>query len=477
MYGIIKKQKKTVKECVFFRNFALINALRISFTHAKAQRNSLLTTMKQIDKDILHIAVPSAVSNVTIPLLGLIDTAITGHLGAATYIGAIAVGASIFSLCYWLFSFLRMGTAGITAQAVGQGAWDECRECLRKAMTIAILGGIVIITLQHAIAAGALRLIDSTEEVERWAEIYFLILVWGAPANLGLSALNGWFIGMQNAKAPMTISIGQNVLNIVASCLLVFVADMGVRGVAYGTLIAQWCGFSAACYWGLRLLKSTPYSSTNQEHKTLSWTQFFNINRDIFLRTLCLIAVMFSFTAFGARFGETPLAVNALLMQLFLFVSYLMDSFAYAAEALGGKMLGAKDREGFTLLLHRLFLWGSITAALFCIVFAVGHDGIIALLTDNLEVRELTRQFIWAAILIPAISLGAFIYDGIFIGTTSTREMLISIAIATAAYYAIALLTTSNTGLWCAFLTYLGARGGIQHLQMRSIIRSRFCKD
>lgn len=427
--------------------------------------------MNQIDKDILRIALPSAVSNVTIPLLGLIDTAITGHLGAAYYIGAIAVGASIFSLCYWLFSFLRMGTAGITAQATGREAWDECRECLRKALTIAIGGGAAIIALQGVIAAGALILIDATEEVERWARVYFLILVWGAPANLGLSALNGWFIGMQNAKAPMTIAIGQNVLNILASCLLVFTFGIGVRGVAYGTLIAQWSGFAAACIWAKQLLDHLPQTSVTQFNQALTWNRFFHVNRDIFLRTLCLIAVMFSFTAFGARIGETPLAVNALLMQLFLFVSYLMDSYAYAAEALGGKMLGAKDREAFRFLIRRLFLWGSITSALFCLVFSAGHEGIIALLTDNTEVRELARQFIWVAILIPAVSLGAFIYDGIFIGTTSTREMLVSIAIATAAYYAIALLTTSNTGLWCAFLTYLGTRGAIQHLQMRSILK------
>lgn len=436
--------------------------------------------MKSTDKEILQIAVPSIVSNVTVPLLGLVDTAITGHLGGAVYIAAIAVGTSIFSLCYWIFSFLRMGTGGLTAQAFGRKSWSGCRECLRKSLTIAILVGITIIILQYPIVEAAMLLMDSTADVEHFARVYFKILVWGAPANLALSAMNGWFIGMQDAKSPMVVAVGQNILNIAVSTALVFGLGWKVEGVATGTLIAQWAGFVAAAAFVVSHYKrhksetECTVSIEASDYSTLSWAQFFSVNKDIFLRTVCLVAVMFSFTAFGARQGDTTLAVNALLMQLFLLVSYIMDGFAYAGEALGRKLLGAQDEKSFQALTKRLFLWGGGGAVLFTLFFCFCGNVLVALLTDNPEVRSAAAQYLWATQLIPLISIGAFIYDGLFIGTTSTREMLVSIAIATTAYFAIALLTSGNHCLWMAFLTYLGLRGGVQHLQMPKIINKRF---
>lgn len=458
--------------------------------------------MKLLDKEILQIAVPSIVSNVTVPLLGLVDTAITGHLGAAAYIAAIAVGTSIFSLCYWVFSFLRMGTGGLTAQAFGRKSWTGCRECLRKAMTIATVAGLGIIALQSTIVEAAMLLMDTTPEVEHWARLYFNVLVWGAPANLGLSAMNGWFIGMQDAKSPMVIAVGQNVLNIAASTALVFGLGWKVEGVAAGTLIAQWAGFATACAFVMNhihrhkpmvnsALDTASYASDSSElkaeadnvqeptlpHSALGWSEFFSVNKDIFLRTVCLVAVMFSFTAFGARQGDTTLAVNALLMQLFLLVSYIMDGFAYAGEALGGKFLGAKDRKAFERLTKRLFVWGAGGSILFCLCFCVGGNTLVALLTNNTEVRMAATRYLWTTRLIPFVSLGAFIYDGLFVGTTSTKEMLVSIAIATAAYFAIALPCEGNHFLWIAFLVYLGLRGGMQHLLMRRIMDQRFQTD
>lgn len=445
--------------------------------------------MKSLDNKILQIAVPSIVSNVTVPLLGLVDTAITGHLGAAAYIAAIAVGTSIFSVCYWIFSFLRMGTGGLTAQAFGRGSWIECRECLRKSLAIALIAGTAIIALQAVIADAALWLMDAKGDVAHWAHVYFFVLVWGAPANLGLSAMNGWFIGLQDAKSPMSIAVGQNVLNIVVSSALVLGLGWKVEGVATGTLVAQWAGFAAACCLVRRhYMKhatevaetsethSRAYASTALPHSShmVSWGKFFNVNKDIFLRTVCLVAVMFSFTAFGSRQGDITLAVNALLMQMFLLVSYIMDGYAYAGEAIGGSMMGADDREGFDALTHRLFVWGGITSVLFCIAFTFCGDGFIRLLTDNAEVRCVAGDYLWVTIIIPLVSLGAFIYDGLFIGTTSTKEMLVSIAIATLCYFGVALLGTGNHWLWVAFLLYLGLRGGVQHLLMSKIIAHRF---
>lgn len=454
--------------------------------------------MKQLDRQILHIAVPSIVSNVTVPLLGLVDTAITGHLGAAAYLAAIAVGTSIFSVCYWVFSFLRMGTGGLTAQAFGRQSWSGCEECLRKALTIAITAGLAIIALQTFIADFALWLMDTRGDVEQYARTYFYVLVWGAPANLALSAMNGWFIGMQDAKSPMIIAVGQNVLNIVVSSFLVIVLGWKVEGVATGTLVAQWAGCIAATYLvakriharnlGTLTTFATPEDAASSIAPTAqtsslpiaeggergSWSRFFSVNRDIFLRTVCLVAVMFSFTAFGSRQGDITLAVNALLMQMFMLVSYIMDGFAYAGEALGGSLMGAGDKNGFELLKRRLFVWGGATALLFCLMFAVGSDGFVWLLTDNETVRESAGPYLWATIVIPLVSLGAFIYDGLFIGTTSTREMLISIFVATVAYFAIALSTTGNAWLWVAFLAYLGLRGLVQHALMPRILARHF---
>lgn len=431
----------------------------------------------------------------TVPLLGLVDTAITGHLGEAAYIAAIAVGTSIFSLCYWVFSFLRMGTGGLTAQAFGRGSWRDCCECLRKPLIIAMIAGLGIIALQMFIADAALWLMDTTSHVEHWARVYFHILVWGAPANLALSVFNGWLIGMQDARSPMFIAVGQNVLNIVVSSVLVFGLGWKVEGVATGTLVAQWAGFAAACYFIVQQFKKhrntmcEKASATGLEAEAalsestpLGWGRFFNVNRDIFLRTVCLIAVMFSFTAFGARQGEITLAVNALLMQMFMFVSYVMDGFAYAGEAIGGNFLGARNAAGLSALTRRLFVWGGAMSLLFSILFVVGGDVIVRILTDNEAVRAEASAFLWAVQLIPLVSMAAFIYDGIFIGTTSTREMLISIAIATLLYFVVALSADSlsafslnhNDCLWCAFLAYLFTRGGVQHLLMRKIKARHF---
>ena len=439
--------------------------------------------LKALNKEILQIAVPSIVSNVTVPLLGLVDTAITGHLGAAAYLAAIAIGTSIFSLCYWAFSFLRMGTGGLTAQAFGRGSWTECRECLRKALSIALVAGVAIIALQAFIADVALWLMDADGDVDRWARLYFRILVWGAPANLALSAMNGWFIGMQDARSPMLIAVGQNVLNIVVSCTLVMGLGWKVEGVATGTLVAQWAGAAAALCFVAKHFKSTfattlsaalPAQTSSLPNGEGGGRGLFSINRDIFLRTACLIAVMFSFTAFGSRQGEITLAVNALIMQMFLLVSYVMDGFAYAGEAIGGRMMGARDAAGFTTLTHRLFTWGAAASALFTLAFALGGDAIMALLTDNAAVRTAAHDYLWVTMAVPFVSLAAFIYDGLFIGTTSTRGMLVSIAIATTAYFAIALTTTNNAWLWAAFLVYLALRGGVQHLLMGKIKARRF---
>lgn len=460
--------------------------LHRSSTHLNYSTDVFMTHTREI----LKIAIPSIVSNITVPLLGLVDTAITGHLGAAAYIGAIAVGTSIFSVCYWIFSFLRMGTGGMTAQAYGAKNWKDCLVSLRRGLTVSTILSLIILLLQFPIASFALMIMEPTAEVQNFALLYFKILVWGAPASLGLYVMNGWFIGMQNAKAPLTIAVTQNLLNICASCAFVFGLGWKVEGVATGTLIAQWTGFLLALVLAAKPIKKLKAASINTfaEETAITWGRFFTVNRDIFLRTLCLVAVMFSFTAYGSQLGEDFLAVNAILMQLFLLVSYLMDGFAYAGEAIGGKFYGAKDKIGLQQLTRELFVWGGGLAVLFTAFFLFCGNAFLHLLTDNTLVLDLSKNYLPYIIAVPFVSMAAFIYDGIFIGTTASRGMLISIAIATLFYFGVAefgmyltneyhhenvncisysLLLTANHWLWCAYLIYLFTRGAIQGLLMK----------
>ena len=324
--------------------------------------------MKPRDRQILQIALPSIVSNITVPLLGLIDVAIVGHLGSPAYIGAIAVGGMLFNIIYWIFGFLRMGTSGMTSQAFGKRDLPEVVRLLLRSVSIGLAVAFCLILLQTPIRQGAFLLIHPTDEVKEMATCYFHICIWGAPAMLGLYGLTGWFIGMQNSRIPMYIAITQNVVNIIASLGLVYLCGMKVEGVALGTLIAQYAGFLMGIvlwmhnygrlkrFWEIKnyKLKIKGGEGAGIWEKGAMF-RFFQVNRDIFLRTLCLVAVTLFFTSAGASQGEIILAVNTLLMQLFTLFSYVMDGFAYAGEALSGRYIGARNREAFTDTVRHLF--------------------------------------------------------------------------------------------------------------------------
>ena len=412
-----------------------------------------------MSRSILRIAVPSIVSNITVPLLGLVDTAITGHLGAAAYLAAIAVGSTLFSTTYWLFNFLRMGTGGLTAQAYGAGHHDETAALLWRSLVLALVIGLLLLLFQQPIATLGFRLLAPGAAAAVPARIYFNILIWGAPPMLTLFALNGWLLGMQNARYPMVVAIVQNVVNILVSLTLVVGLHWGIAGVAVGTLVAQWTGAALAFALALRVLQRGRCHTTMRAvvRSLPAWMQLFAVNRDIFLRTLCLVSVMFAFTAFGTRQGETLLAVNALLMQLFLLVSYFMDGFAYAGEALGGRFLGEEN-----------------VAVGFVLFFLVGSTTLIALLTDVDAVRMAAQPFLPYAIVIPLVSFSAFLFDGLFIGTTSTRAMLLTVFVASAAFFLLHHFLSPSLGnhaLWCAFLLFLGLRGLVAALFLPQLLR------
>lgn len=312
--------------------------------------------MKTTDRQILHIALPSIVSNITVPLLGLIDVSIVGHLGAASYIGAIAVGGMLFNMIYWLFGFLRMGTGGLTAQAYGRHDLQEATRILLRSLSISLLLALALLILQFPIRSLAFTFMDTSEEVQKLATLYFHICIWGAPATLGLYGFTGWYIGMQNSRFPMFIALTQNIVNIAASLFFVFSLGMKVEGVALGTLVAQYAGLGMACLLWLAYYRPLrKYLHQKALFNRTEMKRFFQVNRDIFFRTLCLIAVTVFFTSTGAAYGDVVLAVNALLMQLFTLFSYFMDGFAYAGEALTGKYIGARNHKALTLTVKHLF--------------------------------------------------------------------------------------------------------------------------
>ena len=435
-----------------------------------------MTDKKQVTENrrILQIAIPSIISNITVPLLGLIDVTIVGHLGSPAYIGAIAVGGMLFNIIYWIFGFLRMGTSGMTSQAYGQHDLNEITRLLLRSVGVGLLIAFCLL-LQYPILHLAFTFIKTTPEVEQLATTYFYICIWGAPATLGLYGFAGWFIGMQNSRFPMYIAITQNIVNIIASLCFVYLLDMKVAGVAAGTLIAQYAGFFMALWLYMRYYHTL--------HKRIVWKEiiqrqamyrFFQVNRDIFFRTLCLVMVTMFFTSAGAAQGEVVLAVNTLLMQLFTLFSYIMDGFAYAGEALAGRYIGAKNQTGLRSTVHHLFYWGLGLSFLFTLLYSVGGKSFLGLLTNDISVIAASDSYFYWALIIPLAGFSAFLWDGIFIGATATRQMLYSMLVASASFFGIyygfhSLL--GNHALWLAFLVYLSLRGIVQTFLGRQIMR------
>jgi MATE family multidrug resistance protein len=428
--------------------------------------------MSPTSQRILHIAIPSIISNITVPLLGLIDVTIVGHLGSASYIGAIAVGGMLFNMIYWIFGFLRMGTSGLTAQAYGAHDLKEVTRILLRSTGISLMLALALLILQYPIRLIAFELIDTSAEVQQLATLYFHICIWGAPATLGLYSFSGWFIGMQNSRFPMFIAITQNIVNIVASLLFVFVFGMKVEGVALGTLIAQYAGLFMAYLLWLRYYRPLrKYISRKQLFTHDAMKRLFQVNRDIFLRTLCLVAVTVFFTSTGAAFGDVVLAVNTLLMQLFTLFSYIMDGFAYAGEALTGKYIGAGNRQELQRTIRHLFGWGITLSLAFTLLYGIGGKEFLGLLTNEQSVISASGDYFYWVLAIPLAGFAAFLLDGICIGATSTHIMLKAMVVASGSFFLIYYSLHNvlhNHALWLGFIVYLALRGIMQALLLNS---------
>lgn len=432
-----------------------------------------------MNRRILRLAIPSIISNITVPLLGLVDVAIVGHMGDTAYIGAIAVGGMLFNILYWNFGFLRMGTSGLTSQAYGRKDLSGEMRVLTQALCVGLISSGLILLIQYPVERLAFRLLETSAGVETYAVRYFRVCIWGAPAVLMMYGFKGWFIGMQNSRFPMFIAIAVNCINILCSLSLVFGLGMQVEGVALGTVIAEWSGlFMAAALWLKHYGHLRERFTLKGSLQLRAMKRFFSVNRDIFLRTVCLIAVTTFFTSAGAKQGDIILAVNTLLMQLFTLFSYIMDGFAYAGEALVGRYTGACNVKELRHAVRNLFGWGAGLSLFFTLLYGVGGERFLGLLTAEKEViTEAGRYFYWA-LFVPLAGFSAFLWDGILIGATATKQMLWAMLIACGTFFLISYGfsgSTDNHILWLAFLVYLILRGVLQTYWGRIIFSSGYC--
>ena len=443
------------------------------------RKASIARPMRTINKDILKLAIPSILANITVPLVGMVDIAVAGHLdtSAATMIGGIAIGSMLFDLLYWNFGFLRIGTGGLAAQAYGRGDRKECARILSRALGIAIAIAVALIAIQWIFVKAAFMVVDCTTEVQQLASRYFFIRIWAAPATLSLMALKGWFIGMQDSVSAMIADVTVNGTNILMSILLALgltVGDkailpgMGFPGIAAGTLIAQWTGLLISLsIIVFKYRKDTMGLLHKEDFKGLfkggETRRFFVMNRDLFIRSLCFIAIYIGFTVISARYGDTLLAVSSILMKLLMIFSYFTDGFAYAGEALTGKYIGAQDRPMVGQTVRWTFVWSMGIAVIFMLIYQFAGVPMLRMMTSDSSVIEAAGDYMPWLLLMPIVGCAAFTWDGIYIGATASRQMRNSMLWAVVAFVlvwvvGISVFNMELHALMAAYFAHLLAR-------------------
>ncbi len=423
-----------------------------------------------MNREILRIALPNIISNITVPIMGIAGTMIAGHLGdSVATIGALAIGVSIFNFIYWNCSFIRMGTSGITAQAFGAGDNRTTTLMLARAITVSLVVGLIAIILQRPLGLGALAIMNGNELVSD----YFFARIWAVPAGVLLFGLNGWLTGMQNAIIPMIVAVLVNTIHVAFSIWFAFPLGMGIVGIAYASVVAQWTGViitAAITWWHFR--KSFVAIKWREVIDMAAMKEFFLINRDIIVRTLCIVATYTFFTAASARMGDDNiLAVNTILLQLFTLFSYMNDGFAYAAEALTGRFIGARDVGSLRKAVRGCVIWCLVVAIIYIGVY-IGWWRDLLLLFISEEAQDATLlldyagRYIGWIIAIPLAAAMPFVMDGIMVGATQSRIMRDSMILSTIAYFALFYAfkpIIGNNALWLAFSSYMFLRGALQY--------------
>lgn len=429
---------------------------------------------------VWRLAWPIMLANISLPLVGIADTAVIGNVGNAAALGAIANGSMIFTLLLWSFGFLRMGTTGLSAQAVGAGDETELRLTLYRAVLVGGVLGIVLILLQGPVADLGFHFLKMPETVADPARLYFDIRIWSAPATFAVYAITGWFIGLQDSRTVLVLQLFLNIINLALNLVLVLAFEMGVAGIALGTLIAEWLTLALALALVLRTI-----GNRSRNHSTkpitralllepIALVRTFSVNRDILIRTLFLIAAIFWFTAQSNRLGEVELAANHILMQFGVFSAYFLDSWAIAAEGLVGQAVGRRSRTALTQAVYRSTELAALTALLLTLAYFLLGGTIIYGMTDIDAVRAAAVTYLPFAALHPILGVWAFQFDGIFVGATRGPDMRNTMAVSFAIYIAVwwLLAPYGNTGLWIAFLTFFIARAATMAVRYPAIVRS-----
>ena len=409
---------------------------------------------------------PSILANITIPLVGIVDTAIVGHLSDAAAIGGIAIGTMLFDLLYWNFGFLRVGTSGLTAQAYGRGDQTECRRILARGLTIAVLAALLIWAIQWLFVNAVLAVVPCSAEVAGVAREYFFVRIWAAIATLMLFTCKGWFIGMQDTKSPMAVDILVNVVNMAASYYLAVHTSLGVVGVAYGTVIAQYTGLALAIaimVFKYRIVHISLLEIIEAMRGT-ELKRMMALNGNLIIRSLCFMVVYVGYTSLASQYGDTELAVSSILMKLFMFFSFFVDGFAYAGEALVGKAFGqtakqsnsetVKQQSDLTTIVKLLFNWALGVGLVFTLIYAVWGKGCIEMLTSDTYVIDASMRYIGWLIAMPIISTLAFMWDGVYVGATAGVQIRNSMIWAAVAFVAGYLLTYRWLGAQALYIGY-----------------------
>jgi len=424
--------------------------------------------MTPTNRDMWRIAAPMILSNISVPLLGMVDTGVVGHLDSSSYLGAVAIGGTIFTFIYLGMNFLRMGTTGIAAQSFGAGDNDGLRVSLGQALIVSLAIAVTILILQIPIGRGAMALLGGDAETQQHAATYFSIRVWSAPGTLANYALIGWFLGLQNARVPLLIFLTINITNIILDLLFVVVFGMNVDGVALASVIAEYSGLLVGGAFAIDALRSHAGQWPLARLFNLSaYKAFFSVNANLFVRTMALLFAFGFITAQGARLGPAILAANAVLMNFQNLTSLGLDGLAHAAEAMVGKAVGQNDKSSLQHTVQLTLKWSLIFAAGFTLAFALTGPLIIRILTDIPEVRATAMTYLPWLVISPLISVWCFLYDGVYVGMTRAREMRNIMLISTFAVFLPAWYFTQsfgNHGLWFAFLVFLASRGIGMHL-------------
>jgi len=417
-----------------------------------------------MNKEILRLALPNILSNLTIPLLGMVDLYLMGHLNSSLFMGAVALGGVIFNFIYWGFSFLRMSISGISAQSFGSGNQQEMALVLQRGLIIAVGGSILLLVLQWPLAHISFNLLEGSKSVKEIARGYFFVRIWAAPAAISLMVFSGWFLGMQNSVYPMIISVSVNIVNVLCSIFFVRGLNMEAEGVALGSVVGQYFGLILAVYYFFRKYRwAWHFFTVRIESLKKDFVRFMNVGRDIFIRTLGIIAVFTFFTSRSAGIGDTTLAANSVLLQFLLFFSYFLDGFAYAAEAMVGRWFGAGKKAQLKLTIRLLFQWGAAMGILFTIVYAMAGKYLLLLFTDQPDVIECGTAFLPWVIILPVVSFGSYIWDGVFIGATASVAMRNTMVIAVVFFFFLPFYLLypilNNHALWLGMVLFMFARG------------------